>query len=215
VGKVFDWIDSRFRVKAPHRRFLQRTVPQGINYFYCLGGIAFTLFLTSLVTGLFLTAYYIPSELEAYRSVVMINEEVRLGWLVRGIHKWSANLLIVFIILHTIRVFVHGAYKPPRELNWIAGALIFILTMASGFTGYLLPWNQRAYWATVVGTSMAGTVPFLGETLLFFVRVGPDVSGATLIRFYSLHVLIFPLTMAILLWTHFHIVKRIGIAKRL
>ena len=214
MGKVFDWIDSRFRVKAPHRKFLHRPVPSGINYFYCLGGIAFTFFLISLITGLFLSVYYIPSEFEAYKSVVIINEEVRLGWLMRSTHKWSANLLIVFIILHTIHVFVTGGYKPPRELNWIAGVFIFILTMGSGFTGYLLPWNQRAYWATVVGTSMAGTVPFLGEKFLLFVRGGPEVSGATLIRFYSMHVLIFPLMMALLLWTHFHIVKRMGIAKR-
>lgn len=212
MGKIFDWLDSRFGIKEPHRRFLQRPVPKGINYSYCLGGAAFTLFLISVVTGLSLSIYYIPSETEAFRSIVKINDEVRFGRLLRGMHKWSANLLIVFIILHTIRVFVSRAYRPPRELNWIAGTLTFVNALALGFTGYLLPWDQKAYWATVVGTSMAGTVPFLGKTLLYLLRGSHEVDGNTLIRFYSLHVLFLPLSMSILLWAHFHMVKKQGIS---
>lgn len=215
MGKIIDWLDGRFGFKAPHKRFLQRPVPEELNYFYCLGGIAFTLFLVSAVTGLHLSVYYVPSETAAFESIVRIQESVRLGWLVRSLHKWSANLLIVFIILHSLRVFITGAYRPPRELNWVAGVLIFVLSMASGFTGYLLPWDQKAYWATVVGTSMAGTVPFVGEFLLSLVRGGPDVDGTTLIRFYSMHVLFFPLLMGVILWAHFHMVKKRGIAKRL
>ncbi len=212
MGKIFDWIDSRFGVKEPHRRFLQRPLPEKLNYSYCLGGAAFTLFLMSVVTGLLLSIYYVPSETEAYKSVIRINEEVRLGWLVRSTHKWSANLLIIFIILHTIRVFITGSYRPPRELNWIAGVFTFIFAMASGFTGYLLPWDQKAYWATVVGTSMAGTVPFIGNALLYFVRGGPEVNGTTLIRFYSMHVLWIPVMMFIILCAHFHMVKKQGIS---
>lgn len=212
MGRVFDWIDSRFGVKEPHKRFLQRPVPSGINYSYCLGGVAFTLFIMSLVTGLLLSLYYVPTETEAYKSIIKINNDVHFGWLVRSLHKWSANLLIVFIILHTIRVFISGAYRPPRELNWVVGVLTFIFTLASGFTGYLLPWDQRAYWATVVGTSMAGTVPILGNSLLYIVRGGPDVNSATLIRFYSMHILYTPLIMFILLWAHFHMVKKQGIS---
>lgn len=212
MGRIFDWIDSRFGVKEPHKGFLQRPVPSGLNYSYCLGGAAFTLFLISAVTGLFLSVYYVPSELEAYKSIIRINEDVQFGWLVRSTHKWSANLLIVFIILHTIRVFVTGSYRPPRELNWVAGSITFVLAMASGFTGYLLPWDQKAYWATVVGTSMPGTVPFIGRTVLYLVRGGPDVDGATLIRFYSMHVLFLPFMMAVIQWAHFHMVKRQGIS---
>lgn len=212
MGKVFDWLDSRFGIREPHKRFLQRPILTHINYSYCLGGAAFVLFLISAVTGLFLSVYYIPSETEAFKSIIIINDEVRFGRLIRGMHKWSANLLIVFIILHTIRVFVSRAYRSPRELNWIAGSLTFVITLASGFTGYLLPWDQKAYWATVVGTSMASTVPFIGKTLIFIVRGGQDVDGTTLIRFYSLHVLFLPIFMSILLWAHFHMVKKQGIS---
>lgn len=212
MGKLFNWIDSRFGVKEPHKRFLQRPISSGVNYSYCLGGIALTLFMMSVATGLLLSLYYVPSETEAYKSIIKISDDVRYGWLARGLHKWSANLLIIFIILHAIRVFVSGAYRPPRELNWIAGVVTFILSMASGFTGYLLPWDQRAYWATVVGTSMAGTAPIIGESLLYIVRGGPDVDGTTLIRFYSMHVLFLPLMMFIVLWAHFHMVKKQGIS---
>jgi len=212
VGRVFEWIDSRFGIKTPHRRFLQRPIPPGVNYSYCFGGAAFTLFLVSVVTGLFLSLSYVPSEAEAFRSIVRIQEDVRLGWLIRSIHKWSANLLIVFVMLHAVRVLVTCAYRPPRELNWMVGVSTFVLLMASGFTGYLLPWDQKAYWATVVGTSMAKSVPGIGEFLLLAVRGGPEVDGSTLIRFYSLHVLYLPLSMFILLWGHFHMVKRQGIS---
>ncbi len=211
MAKLIDWIDSRFGIKDPHRKFLQRPLPPNLNYSYCLGGMAFALFLISVITGLFLSMYYVPSETDAFKSIVKINEEIRFGWLIRSMHKWSAHLLIIFIILHTIRVFISGAYRPPRELNWIAGAFTLILTMASGFTGYLLPWDQKAYWATVVGTSMAGTVPFIGDNLLYLVRGGADVDGTTLIRFYSLHVLWIPLFMFLILWAHFHMVRKQGI----
>lgn len=212
MGSVFNWIDSRFGIREPHKKFFQRPLPQGINYSYCLGGIAFTLYLISAATGILLAIYYVPSVGEAYISVIRINEEVFLGWLVRSMHKWSANLLIVFIMLHALRVFVNGSYKPPRELNWVAGVFTFVLSMASGFTGYLLPWDQKAYWATVVGTSMAGTIPVAGNLVLYFVRGGPEVDGTTLIRFYSMHILILPLLMAVVLWLHFHMVKRQGIS---
>ncbi len=212
MGRIFDWIDERFRVKDPHRRFLQRPLPEGVNYLYCLGGVAFTLIIILLLTGLLLSLYYVPSEKEAYQSVLRITREVRLGRFVRSLHRWSANLLIVFIILHTLRVIIHRAYRAPRELNWVAGSLTLVVAFFSGFTGYLLPWDQKAYWATEVGTSMAATVPGIGRQLLYLLRGGPEVTGTTLIRFYSLHVLWLPLVMALLLWAHFHMVKRQGIS---
>ena len=211
MGKIFDWIDSRFGVKQPHRKFLYRPLPEGVNYSFCLGGVALLLFGMLFFTGLMLSIYYVPSESGAFESIVRINREVRLGWFVRSLHKWSAHLLIISIILHTIRVFIYRAYRPPRELNWIAGSLTLIVAFASGFTGYLLPWDQKAYWATEVGTSMAGTVPFLGRYLLYLVRGGADVTGATLIRFYAVHVLYLPFLMFMLLWAHFHMIKKQGI----
>ncbi|HEX8949553.1 MAG TPA: cytochrome b N-terminal domain-containing protein [Dissulfurispiraceae bacterium] len=212
MGKIFGWIDSRFGVSSPHKDFLRRRVPGNLSYFYCLGGIAFVLFITLMLTGMLMSFHYVPSEGEAFQSVLRITREVRWGALIRGMHKWSANLFILFILLHTIRVFVHKAYRPPRELNWMAGSLTLALALASGFTGYLLPWDQKAYWATVVGTNMAATVPVFGKHLLYIVRGGPEVGGATLVRFYSLHVLWLPLLMVLLLWAHFHMVKRQGIS---
>lgn len=215
MGRILDWLDERLHVVKPHRRFFQRRIPEGLNYAYCFGGLAFTFFLVLAVTGLLLSVYYIPSEKEAYRSIVIINETVFLGWLIRSLHKWAATFFIVSIILHTIRVFATRSYRPPRELNWMVGSLTFLVAMASAFTGYLLPWDQRAYWATEVGTAMIQTIPFGGDMLMFAVRGSADVSGATLIRFYSIHVLFLPLFMGMLLWMHFHMVKRQGIAKKL
>lgn len=212
MGKIFDWIDSRFGVKEPHKRFMRRPLPENINYSYCLGGMAFTYFLILVFTGMLLSIYYVPSEKEAFRSIVNITDKVPLGWLIRSLHKWSANLLIIFIILHAIRVFVCKAYRSPRELNWMAGVLSFVIAMASGFTGYLLPWDQKAYWATEVGTSMFKTTPFIGDYLMYMVRGGLDINGTTLIRFYSLHILYLPMSMAVVLWAHFHMVKRQGIS---
>lgn len=212
MGKIFDWLDDRFGLRTPHRNFLERTVPQNLSYLYCLGGGAFTLFLLLVTTGMLLSFYYVPSEKEAFQSILKITREVKLGFLIRGMHQWSANMLIVFIVLHTLRVFLQKAYRPPRELNWVAGSLTLVLVLASGFTGYLLPWDQKAYWATTVGTNMAATIPFVGKHLLYMVRGGPEVSGTTLVRFYSLHVIWLPLITSLLLWAHFHMVKKQGIS---
>lgn len=212
MGKLFDLFDSRFGIRTPHRKFLRRNLPQKLTYFYCLGGVAFTLFLALVLTGMLLSFYYVPAETEAFQSIVRITRDVKFGGLIRGMHKWSANLLIIFIVLHGVRVFVHKAYRPPRELNWMAGSLTLAIALASGFTGYLLPWDQKAYWATVVGTNMAATVPLIGEHILSLVRGGPEVTGLTLVRFYSLHVIWLPLFMALVLWAHFHMIKKQGIS---
>jgi len=211
MGILFDWLDRTFRIKKPHRRFLYRPIPEGVNYFFCLGGIAFTLFILLFASGLLLSIYYVPSENEAFASIVHITNEVRFGWFIRAFHKWSANLFIVTIILHTIRVFIYKAYHHPRELNWVAGSMTLVVALASGFTGYLLPWDQKAYWATEVGTSMAKTVPILGPYICWFLRGGEDITGATLVRFYAVHVLYLPLLMCLVLWAHFHLVKRQGV----
>ncbi len=212
MGKVFDWIDNIFSVKEPHRKFLQRRLPEGVSYLYCFGGVAFVCFLTALATGLLLSVHYVPSEKEAFHSVVRITQEVRFGWFVRSLHRWAAHGLIVLMLLHTLRVIIHRAYRPPRELNWVAGTVLGVLVFGSGFTGYLLPWDQKAYWATEVGTSMVGTIPIVGKYLLYMLRGGPDITGTTLVRFYSIHVLWLPLMIGVLLWAHFHMVKRQGIS---
>lgn len=212
IDFIINLLDRLFRIREPHKSFLVRALPAGLNASFCFGGMAFTAFLTSAFTGLLLSVYYVPSASEAYKSVLVLTDDVWGGWLVRSLHKWSASVLIVLVVLHTLRVFVYRAYRPPRELNWIAGCLTLAFVMASGFTGYLLPWDQKAYWATVVGTSMAGTVPVIGGFLIHLLRGGADVDGATLIRFYSLHVMWLPFMMILVLWAHFHMVKRQGIS---
>lgn len=208
-------LDERFNLSKRHQRFFKRSIPDGLGYSYCLGGIAFTFFLVLVFSGLMLSLYYVPSEKEAFNTVVRITEQSMLGRIVRGIHSWSASLFIISIIAHSIRVFLSRAYMPPRDLNWMTGVLIMLLSMASGFTGYLLPWDQKAYWATEVGTSMFKTIPVIGDTIVFAIRGGDAISGYTLTRFYSIHVLFLPISISVLLWAHFHMVKRLGIAKTL
>lgn len=215
MGKLFDWADKSFGIREPHKRFMKRPLPENVGYSYCFGGLAFFYFLLLVFSGMLLSLYYVPSEKEAYKSILMITEELTFGWLIRGIHKWSATLFIVFILLHTVRVFVSKAYRPPRELNWMAGVIGLTFALGSGFTGYLLPWDQKAYWATEVGTSMLGTLPFLGGYIKTLLRGGIEVDGSTLIRFYSIHVIYMPALMSLILWGHFHMVKRRGIAKNL
>ena len=191
---------------------MDKPAPDGVNYFTCFGGITFTLFILQLLSGLLLSVHYVPSEAEAYLSIQRLNRIVPLGGLLRSTHHWAANLMVVTVLLHMLRVFITGSYKNPRELNWVAGAMLFAMTLAFGFTGYLLPWDQKAYWATVVGTNMLGSVPMVGPSLAAFVRGGAEVTGQTLLRFYSIHILWLPVLTMLFLWVHFHILRRLGIS---
>jgi len=209
---LLDYLNERLGFTARHSRVMKKPVPEWLNYFYCFGGITFTLFLVQVLTGLLLSAHYIPTESEAYKSIQRISRDVPLGSLLRSVHHWAANLMVIMIVLHMLKVFVTGSYKNPRELNWVAGAFLFSLTMAFGFTGYLLPWDQKAYWATVVGTNMIGSLPGLGQPVASFLRGGAEVSGQTLLRFYSMHILWFPAVTVLMLWVHFHILRKLGIS---
>jgi quinol-cytochrome oxidoreductase complex cytochrome b subunit len=208
----FEFINARLGFTNRHRRVLDKPVPAGVNYLTCFGGITFTLFVMQVLTGLLLSLYYTPSDADAFRSIQRLQLEVPLGRLLRSVHHWSADLMVVTIILHMLRVFVTGAYKNPRELNWVAGSLLFVLTLGFGFTGYLLPWDQKDYWATVVGTNMLGSVPFIGPAMAAVLRGGIDVTGQTLLRFYSMHILWLPLFTAFFLWVHFHVIRRLGVS---
>jgi len=209
---IFDHLNDRSGFTGRHRKVLDKPVPGWINYFYCFGGITFVLFLILLLTGLLLSAHYTPSESEAYLSIQRLHSEVPLGGLIRAAHHWAGNLMVVAIMLHMLRVFVTGSYKTPRELHWVAGTFLLVLTLSFGFTGYLLPWDQKAYWATVIGTNMVGSVPLAGGFLAGLVRGGAEVTGATLLRFYSMHILWLPLGTGIFLWLHFHMIRRTGIS---
>jgi quinol-cytochrome oxidoreductase complex cytochrome b subunit len=210
--RLLDYLNTRMVFTSRHRRVMDKPVPGWINYFYCFGGITFTLFIVQILTGLLLSVHYTPSEAEAYRSIQRLRLNVPLGHLLRSVHHWAANLMVVMVTLHMLRVFITGSYKNPRELNWVAGAVLLLMTLGFGFTGYLLPWDQKAYWATVVGTNMLGSIPLIGPTLAAFVRGGAEVTGQTLLRFYSMHLLWFPIVTALFLWVHFHILRRLGIS---
>jgi quinol-cytochrome oxidoreductase complex cytochrome b subunit len=215
-ARAAEWIDERFQIIDPLRKMLAKPVPIfATRWMYCLGGITFMLLVIQGITGVMLAMYYKPTPEEAYASIQFIENEVRFGAAIRAIHHWAANGTIIMVVAHLLRVFITGAFKPPRELNWVTGVVLFILTLAFGFTGYLLPWDQRAYWATTVGTEIAGGIPQVGELALVFLRGGWDITGLTLSRFYGLHILVLPAIIVILLAGHFWMIRRQGIARPL
>lgn len=216
LGRMAEWFEQRYQVTEPLTKILKKPVPTfATRWFYCLGGITAFLFVVQGLTGIMLAFYYKPTAAEAYASIQFIENEVQLGSAVRAIHHWSANGMIVMCIAHMLRVFIMGAYKAPRELNWVSGVLLLILTLAFGFTGYLLPWDQRAFWATTVGTEIAGSIPAIGNLALIFLRVGWGVGDLTLGRFYGLHVIVIPLATVLFMLAHFLMIRRLGIKKPL
>ncbi len=214
--RAVDWVDDRYQVKEPMEKVLKKPVPTyALRWFYCLGGITAFLFVVQAATGILLAFYYKPTPEEAFSSIQFIETEVRFGAAFRAIHHWAANGMIVMCLAHMARVFITGAYKAPRELNWVGGFLLLIGTLAFGFTGYLLPWDQRAFWATTVGTEIAGGVPWFGDLALVFLRAGWNVTAVTLSRFYAAHIIALPIFTLALMGLHFLMVRRQGIARPL
>ncbi len=209
---VVDWIDERTQLSPALRWTLFRKVPRGINWAYTLGSATLFAFLNQAVTGVFLAMYYQPGTSTAYESIRNINDNVFLGQFVHSMHKWGASVMVILIFLHMGRVFFFGAYKYPRELTWIIGVTLLILTLAMSFTGYLLPFDQRSYWATIVGVNINGTGPFIGPYLSDFLRAGPEFGATTLSRFYSIHMLLIPALMAALIGFHLYLVMKLGIS---
>jgi quinol-cytochrome oxidoreductase complex cytochrome b subunit len=182
-----------------------------ITYTWCLGGLSFFLFLVLTITGIFLMFYFVPEQRVAYANIQQIKGAVAFGNLVRNMHRWAAHLMVVTVTLHMIRVFYHGAYKPPREFNWVIGVTLFLLTLLLSFTGYLLPWDQIGFWAITVGSNMASYAPLLGTQVHNVLTGQPvGVGGPTLIRFYTLHVIGLPLAAAVLMAVHFWRIRKDG-----
>jgi quinol-cytochrome oxidoreductase complex cytochrome b subunit len=180
------------------------------TYTFCLGGISFFLFLALTVTGIYLMFFYVPSVALAYQNIQGLETSVAFGVLVRNMHRWAAHLMVLTVFLHMIRVFYHGAYKPPREFNWVIGTLLLFSTLWLSFTGYLLPWDQIAFWAITVGSQMATYAPLVSGESSFLLLGGIEVGQGTLIRFYVMHVIAFPLIAAILLVVHFWRIRKDG-----
>jgi ubiquinol-cytochrome c reductase cytochrome b subunit len=210
-GGISNWFEERLQARTLFAALLHVRIPAQARTYY-LGGMTLFLFGVLVVTGTLMSLYYRPTPETAHDSVKYITSVVEFGWLIRSVHHWAANLMIVCLVLHLARIFVQGAYKYPRELTWIVGVGLLATTIGFGFTGYLLPWDQRAFWATVVGTEIAGGVPVIGEALLNLLRGGPDVTDATLGRFFGMHVLVLPLTLGAFLIVHLTIVHQLGLA---
>ncbi|MEI8104720.1 MAG: cytochrome b N-terminal domain-containing protein [Actinomycetes bacterium] len=206
-----DWIEERSGVVGAVKYFLFRKVPGDINWFQTLGSATLTAFIVQALTGVILAMYYDPSATGAYPSIQHITNDLFAGWLVRGMHRWGASMFIVLMFLHMGRVFLFGAYKYPRELNWIIGVLLLALGLAEGFTGYLLPWDQTAYWATTVGINLNGTAPFLGPFIAQFLQGGAFINGGTISRFYAIHMLVLPSVIGGLIAIHMYLVIRLGV----
>ena len=209
--RVWDWLDSRYQLASLMDALLHVDIPRAARTYY-LGGITLFLFIVQAITGILLSLYYQPSPDRAYDSILFIMNEVNFGWLIRSIHAWGANLMILFCVLHLLRIFFQGAYKLPREVTWVVGGLLLAITLGFGFTGYLLPWDQRAFWATTVGSEIAGAVPLIGQPLLVFLRSGPEVTARTLSRFFGVHVLALPAALLALLAIHLAFVHQQGLA---
>jgi quinol-cytochrome oxidoreductase complex cytochrome b subunit len=206
-----DWLEERSGLVGGVKYFLFRKVPGDINWFQTLGSATLTAFLVQALTGVILAMYYKPDPQNAYSSIQHITNDLWAGWLVRGMHRWGASVFIILLFMHMGRVFLFGAYKYPRELNWIIGVLLLLMGMLEGFTGYLLPWDQTAYWATVVGINLNGTAPVLGPFLSQFLQGGTYINGDTLAHFYSIHMLLIPGAIFALIGLHLYLVIRLGV----
>ena len=210
VAGVVGWLDERTGASPFLRGFLYRKVPKGTNWYYTLGSATMFAFLSQAVTGVFLAMYYEPDATRAYESASRITNEVFLGEFVRGMHKWGSSVMIILIFLHMGRTFFFGAYKYPRELNWVIGVVLIVLTLMMGLTGYLLPFDQRSFWATVVAVNLNASGPIVGPYLADFLRVGSEFGPTTISRFYALHMLAIPGLIIALIGAHLYLVAKLG-----
>jgi len=210
--KVLTWLDERLGLQAIYNTIFDRKVPK-VNWWFTLGSASLFLFTMQAVTGIFLSVYYVPSPDHAYDSIQFIMNGVSFGWLMRGIHHWGASLMVIFVFAHMLRTFFYATYKYPREVTWLTGVVLLLSTLGMGFTGYLLPWNQKAYWATTVGTEIAGTVPLIGPFITNVLRGGTDLSAVTLARFFAVHIWFLPAVIGLMIGIHMYLIIRLGISK--
>jgi cytochrome b6 len=213
AAQVRDWFDERFGLAELIAPLRDKSVPiHKLSYWYFLGGVTLFLFVIQVCTGILLLLYYRASANEAFESVQYIMTRVRFGWLIRSIHSWAANLMILTAFAHMFSVLFLRAYRKPRELTWVSGMVLLFLVLGFGFSGYLLPWNTLAFFATKVGTEITGQVPLIGHPIMVFLRGGEDVTGATVTRFFGFHVAVLPGLTTLLILLHLALVQRFGIS---
>src|SRR3954470_6519368 len=206
-----DWLDHRTGVQTGIRQFLYEDIPASSGWHQIFGSVAIFFFMTQAFTGALLAFNYAPTPGDAYNSLRYILTELTGGRLIRGLHHWGASMMVVVVVLHMVQVFLYGAYKKPREATWIVGVVLLLLTLAYGLTGYLLPWDNRAYWGTVVTTQIAGQAPVLGPYLSRLLGGEGAVGDGTFARFYGLHVLLLPPATICLMVLHVFLVRKHGV----
>jgi quinol-cytochrome oxidoreductase complex cytochrome b subunit len=210
-GQIGNWLDERTGIRQIWAAVFLRKVPK-VNWLYTLGSATLFTAILQIITGILLTIYYVPTPDHAYNSVQYITNQVPAGWLIRGIHHWGASAMVILTVVHMLRVIFYGAYKFPREVTWFTGVALLLVVVGFGFTGYLLPWDQKAFWATTVGTRIAGVTPFIGDWILRVMRGGDELTAITLARFFGVHVWVLPATLITLLVIHIYLVIKIGIS---
>ncbi len=211
-SKLYKWFNDRLDIDSISDDIASKYVPPHVNIFYCLGGITLVCFVIQFATGFAMTFYYKPTVAEALNSVKFIMEEVNFGWLIRSIHRWSASMMVLMMILHTFRVYLTGGFKKPRELTWVTGVVLAVITVSFGVTGYSLPWDQVGYWAVKIVSGVPAAIPIVGDQIVELMRGSPSVGQATLTRFYSLHTFVLPWFIAVFMLIHFLMIRKQGIS---
>ena len=212
IRNLGDWFDKRLGLAAPIRETMEHRVPrETASWFYVFGSAALTVFALQLVTGVLLAILYVPSAGEAWNTLQMINHQVTLGWFIRALHGWGSNFMVAIVLIHMVQVFLFGAYKYPRELTWIVGVLLLLLTLGMAFSGQVLRFDQDAYWGLGIGASIVSRVPILGPPVVNLLLGGPIIAGATLSRFFALHVFVVPGTLIAFVGLHLLLVLKLGI----
>jgi cytochrome b6 len=212
MSNVYDWFQERLEIQAIADDITSKYVPPHVNIFYCLGGITLTCFIVQVATGFAMTFYYRPTVTEAFASVQYIMTEVNFGWLIRSVHRWSASMMVLNMILHVCRVYLTGGFKKPRELTWVTGVALASVTVSFGVTGYSLPWDQVGYWACKIVTGVPDAIPVVGGLVVQLLRGGVSVGQSTLTRFYSAHTFVLPVVASVLMLTHFVMIRKQGIS---
>jgi cytochrome b6 len=212
MAKIYNWFQERLEIQAIADDISSKYVPPHVNIFYCFGGIVFTCFLVQVATGFAMTFYYRPTVTEAFASVEYIMTQVNFGWLIRSVHRWSASMMVLNMILHVCRVYLTGGFKKPRELTWVTGVALASVTVSFGVTGYSLPWDQVGYWACKIVTGVPDAIPVVGGLLVEVLRGGVSVGQSTLTRFYSAHTFVLPVVAVVLMLTHFVMIRKQGIS---
>src|SRR5579862_9442110 len=212
IRKVGNWFDERLQLGAPIRETMQHPIPrETASWFYVFGSAAMTVFGLQLVTGILLALIYVPSGSDAWNSLQILNHQVSLGWFIRALHGWGSNFMLAIVLVHMVQVFLFGAYKFPRELTWILGIFLLLMTLGMAFTGQVLRFDQDAYWGLGIGASIASRVPIIGPAVVKLMLGGPIIAGSTLSRFFALHVFVIPGSLMLFIGLHVLLVLKVGV----